>query len=913
MFERLYKLPVKVLLFNSIDRAHQQQKMHANDFEYLGVKFTTPGLFIQDLFVISGASGKLIENTERLGILLGIYSSSENEFQNICSNGAISFLTEFIENVGDFETYNKRKDDILAGRIDVSGLERDVYKLSDEYFKFLDQSGEFIEACQFARQYAEIFKDKYDIKLVDNIDLKSYEYELFSEISISEINCDLPKIDESFEDIDLSLNVLSGVRAQFSAIRDQMDIIKANERVLFVVNDPVSAYEQVTSIANNINLDACISTTANVAIKDTFIGRALFGFAILISRTNDLENVSDFIASPYLDLDDRLCVKINSKLRSAEIVDISEIEEFLLKNCSDSYNNLMSFFDVSNTDKDISFKLFAQLDKVNPSTNINREIETSAIKAIRSVFDAYSKVTSDFDEGLVSAILEPKITISYSNMEIPITNQTNLTEIVISSSSSVKNFTSASFDRVICLDVSELSYSIKEPHRSIDTTFKSLGLHKMMTEYDKTKYDFIALADVFNKNTTPMTLYFLLRNIEEDEISVSFPMQELINSRYSSFNFEKIFESLSDNNVDYRTYGEDRIFESFGGVDKTFLGNFSEFSIGNSGVYAVDNIMDYIQTKDINGKTYPILSPSQIEKYLQCPYKWFIESCIRPSQIDRKFDSAFLGSFAHDTFKLIYDRAKDEGIERFYLNDDELIEKYVVEVLQDNIQDYLDNTSNHAETRKYPRMDKQDVLKLTQLKDGMVACIKQLSVLPNTMLVSKHESELSPNLNTIFGGCVIKGRIDRIDIDVENHTFCIIDYKSNTNNGYKLSDCINKSDEGNEIPQHVQAYIYAKCIAQNFSDEGLDVKPSGAVYASYKTKQLDENRIKGIITNNIVKEGIFPYAERFNIVDFENYLDELSNRVAPYVEELCCGNITPRPKKDICAYCSAKFCPARIN
>ena len=905
------KLPVKVLLFNSIERAHQQQTRHANDFEYLGVKFTTPGLFLQDLFDISGVSGKLTDSAERLGILLGIYTSSDSEFENICSSGAIAFLTEFIENVGDWDAYIKRKDDILGGRIEVSGLERDVYKLSDEYFKYLERTGEFIEAAQFARRYADLFKGKYDIELADKIDLKSYEYELFSKISVSEIEFESLEIEDAYKDINLDLNVMTGLRAQYKAISDEMSKIDEGEKVLFVVNDTLDAYEHVLAIANKKGIDAFITASANVCIGDTFIGRALYEYSDMASKKDDINNIVDFSLSPYLGLDESVCFDIDKKLRGAELKNSDEVLALINKHAEFSLKNLTDFFDPNNNDKDLANRLILQLDKVNSLKRINKQVETRAIDVISSIFENYSRVCNVWDVSLVNAILDPSITASFSNVSDESKANEKNAEITIASASNVVNLTQATFDRVVCFDTSELSYSIVEPRRSIDTTFESLNLHKMMSEYDKTRHAFTMLPQMLKGNNSNLTLYFLLRDAEETEISVSFPMQELISGRYPSFDFEKITSSLTNCGINYRIYGEDDLLEAFGNVNKSSLGEGIEFNIDETGTYLFDKILDYIPTKEINGEIYPILSPSQIEKYMQCPYKWFIENCISPYRIDKIFDNAFVGTFIHDTFKLVYDTAKNDGFNRFYKGDDELIEKYVADAIQENIQEYLRNIDDLDKPNKSPRMENQDLSKLVRLAGGMIGCIKQLSMFPDTMLVSEHESELSSDLNTMFGGAIIKGRIDRVDIDKQNNTFCVVDYKSNTKSDYSLSDCLIRCDDDFVIPKHVQVYIYASCIAQTFANEGLDVKPSAAVYASYKSKSIDSERVCGVVTDVFATAETYPATDRKNISDFVKYLNDLSDHVSIYIKELCRGNITPRPLDNACDYCMAKFCPAR--
>ena len=42
-----------------------------------------------------------------------------------------------------------------------------------------------------------------------------------------------------------------------------------------------------------------------------------------------------------------------------------------------------------------------------------------------------------------------------------------------------------------------------------------------------------------------------------------------------------------------------------------------------------------------------MLSPSAIEAYLACPYRWFVERRLRPEPLDECFGAAEKGTFAH--------------------------------------------------------------------------------------------------------------------------------------------------------------------------------------------------------------------------------------------------------------------------
>lgn len=50
-----------------------------------------------------------------------------------------------------------------------------------------------------------------------------------------------------------------------------------------------------------------------------------------------------------------------------------------------------------------------------------------------------------------------------------------------------------------------------------------------------------------------------------------------------------------------------------------------------------------------------VFSASEIEAFLQCPYRWFVGSVVAPQELDDRFDAASAGQLAHEILRRFYD------------------------------------------------------------------------------------------------------------------------------------------------------------------------------------------------------------------------------------------------------------------
>ena len=274
------------------------------------------------------------------------------------------------------------------------------------------------------------------------------------------------------------------------------------------------------------------------------------------------------------------------------------------------------------------------------------------------------------------------------------------------------------------------------------------------------------------------------------------------------------------------------------------------------------------------------VSPSQIESYLSCPYKWFVQQKIRAKAPDEVVDRAAAGLLAHD------------ALARFYREWRTRAARVTPDSVETAVQVASDAMVAAARALRQPETLEELVL-LDSVGPCVVSLVERDAVFLPEYVPQHVEWEFggSTGVSAIdIGGVSLKGRADRIDVGPEG--LIVIDYKRTTASPLKHI----------ERDGLVQLQLYAVAASR-----ALGIPVAGGLYRS----------LKGGSDRGFVLKGVAGSFKQADVVE-RGRLDELLESAVERARDVAAamreGRIEPTPSADACRYCAASgFCSKAVT
>lgn len=294
----------------------------------------------------------------------------------------------------------------------------------------------------------------------------------------------------------------------------------------------------------------------------------------------------------------------------------------------------------------------------------------------------------------------------------------------------------------------------------------------------------------------------------------------------------------------------------------------------------------------------PCLSPSQIESYLECPYKWFAQRRLRLDDLDEGFGPLEMGDFAHNALHSFYKHMSEDLGEA----------KVTPQLLPQARELMADVLARHKALQPHLRQSENRLIPTSQVEHRELAELER-----KLMDYLDFEAELLPTFvpkyleyDVACGGAVdyaghkLLGTADRIDVDGEGRC-AIIDYKGSISGSYALG----VREEGRL--GKVQALIYAQVVRRT-----LGLEPVGALYVCYGRRKM----ISGAYDGRVIENAHLPNMRHKDCMcadrPFSDVLDETEEAVAAALERMLAGDIRPCPETpEACKWCPVSSCSER--
>lgn len=307
--------------------------------------------------------------------------------------------------------------------------------------------------------------------------------------------------------------------------------------------------------------------------------------------------------------------------------------------------------------------------------------------------------------------------------------------------------------------------------------------------------------------------------------------------------------------------------------------------------------------------TTPLFSATQIETYLECPYKWFSLRRLRLDDSDAGFSSMELGTFAHrvlekthkrllaaaedslrgeNILSRMYDVSPDGTQSSEYLATVERLITLAQEHPEVRVPGSRVSLSSYAGTslssaqevlleefeahlqhqyiaKSAGQAAQQALVAHTAIEQGMVDTLKN-----DLVSLLEYEAQLfygfeprffeqrfgqngTPTVS--YAGVNIVGTVDRIDVDAHGQAL-VIDYKHKSPLGFAGDYDVfpaagaeaTISDDGSFVlPRHVQSLVYAQVVRRTYPD--LTIR--GALYLCTKGDHALSGAVDAVVLQNV--------------------------------------------------------------
>ena len=349
---------------------------------------------------------------------------------------------------------------------------------------------------------------------------------------------------------------------------------------------------------------------------------------------------------------------------------------------------------------------------------------------------------------------------------------------------------------------------------------------------------------------------------------------------------------------------------------------------------------------EVSREGLPLLSASQIETYLECPYKWFTQRRIKISQVDTEFAPMQMGTFIHRVLELTHatllaealgcDVAEvDSAVEPMLLQDiagsritsDNLEHaKQVLDTCFAQVWDEQFNNINRASSNELIPHSIQERKQVEIIRENL----KDLLEFEASHFIGYQprffELRFGREENVVeYAGAQFTGSIDRVDVNAHGQAL-IIDYKHKSTKdlkAYSAKLSLDSELSKEILPRHVQSAIYAQIMRKQLTK--YELEPVAAIYLGTK-EQKDKPlfALAGMATEAATEHiwNIHPEDKKLrdqavmvvsqNSAEFADYLDAWENLIAQKVQAMLSGDVRANPcDKDACKYCPVKLCDKR--
>ena len=637
--------------------------------------------------------------------------------------------------------------------------------------------------------------------------------------------------------------------------------------------------------------DYACALTASVPFGRTWLGRALADIhALIADDARAREAAVDLAFNPWLDIPGWQAERLDASIRGDRAMDSAAMLASL-RALSDTVGALEGLIVAGDDPFADAASLSQKLEEgLLPSTIA--ALESEALSVLCATAEALRDIGALHRNWLTGLADVPVAQTVAARCAAP------RCEIVFRSMADLRRLSRTSVDAVIIDDVSDAALCARSSVDCLGALTQLLGIQTP----DR------ALGEVRAALNTALAAarrcFACLLPATDDDRERTWP----------SFAFEELLSCIVGHTVDaesaeavmaqidpgFRRIAEDDLVACVG-RDFRPVATTLRAPVAMRGRLVQLDLLDYLRGAGQGDDRVPVLSPSALERYLHCPYAWFLENRIGARGLDEGFGPAEKGSFVHAVMARCYDMLGELSAEHA----EGAVDVQTHQLLDTAFDTVLDESA-HAPGRRLKALTPSEHLEVEDLRRHLHRFLDRLNRLPDTYRVLGHEMPIRPE-DGLVAGVRLSGRVDRVDVDDAAKRFAVIDYKGSI--AGHAAGSLGTSSEGtaDELPEKMQTLIYALALRERFPG----YRPAAALYASYKST-VDAGSMAGSF--DIAAYDVSPFAgTACETGPFEGFLDTIESVMAHRLEPLFQGDIEPRARSAReCSYCPFTACEVRL-
>ena len=287
--------------------------------------------------------------------------------------------------------------------------------------------------------------------------------------------------------------------------------------------------------------------------------------------------------------------------------------------------------------------------------------------------------------------------------------------------------------------------------------------------------------------------------------------------------------------------------------------------------------LDYFKTKK---KTFSL---SELQEYINCPYRYYAKFHLKlgsKESEDLELGADVKGLFVHKVLQRLIEENEAEYLEGLeYESYRKKIFKALGGIIQSELESYKSNEAHSEILNEYFAY---------RVYKSVMCLVNEEARLFNEGLKRTKPRHYEWGFQFSHEDITIKGRIDRIDINLERNNYTVIDYKTGT------LPSTTQVLRGNVI----QLPIYLMASHDLFPD----CTPAGGLYYS-----LGNSETKGFVISNRSDEGVLNKRSQITDAAWEETKTNTLAKIREGVDNIHKGVFKPKPiTANECMYCDYK-------